>query len=116
LVRYGATIAVYIMASRRHGTIYIGVTSDLIGRVHEHREGVIPGFTKTYGCRRLVWYETFETITGAIHREKALKRWPRDWKLNLIERTNPVWGDLYDDLLTPKVPIYTPPETDPWRH
>jgi putative endonuclease len=116
MVHYGGLIAVYIMASRRHGTIYIGVTSDLYRRAYEHREGLVPGFTKTYGCKRLVWYDTFETIPGAIRREKTLKRWPREWKLNLIERSNPFWGDLYDDLITPKVPTYTPPETDPWRH
>jgi putative endonuclease len=113
VVRYSAVIAVYIMASRRNGTIYIGVTSDLHRRVYEHREGVVAGFTKTYACKRLVWFETFETITGAIRREKALKRWPRDWKCNLIERINPVWGDLYEDLVTPKPPTYRPP-TDPW--
>lgn len=99
------------MASRRNGTIYIGVTSDLHRRAREHRVGLVPGFTKTYGCKRLVWYETFETITGAIHKEKALKRWPRDWKCNLIERMNPVWGDLYEDLQTPKVPTFTPSAT-----
>jgi putative endonuclease len=91
-------IAVYIMASGRHGTIYIGVTSDLNRRVFEHREGAVPGFTKTYGCKRLVWYEPFETITTAIQKEKSLKRWSREWKTNLIERTNPVWGDLYETL------------------
>ena len=116
MVRYHALIGVYIMASKRHGTLYIGVTSDLRRRVYEHREGLVPGFTKTYSCKRLVWYDTFETITGAIRREKTMKRWPRDWKTNLIERTNPVWGDLYLDLETPKVPTYTPPESDPWRH
>ncbi len=113
MARYHAIIAVYIMASRRNGTIYIGVTGDLRRRVHEHREGLVPGFTKTYDCKRLVWYETFETITEAIRREKSLKRWPRDWKCNLIERANPVWGDLYEDLETPKPPTYAPP-TDPW--
>jgi putative endonuclease len=100
LVARDGVIAVYIMASRRHGTIYIGVTSDLNRRVFEHREGAIPGFTKTYGCKRLVWYEPFETITAAIQREKSLKRWPREWKTNLIERSNPVWADLYG-CLTP---------------
>jgi putative endonuclease len=88
-------IAVYIMASRTRGTLYIGVTSDLIRRAHEHREGLIPGFTKTYGCKRLVWYAPYEIMTEAIQREKSLKRYPRDWKLNLIERDNPDWIDLY---------------------
>jgi len=88
-------IAVYIMASRTRGTLYIGVTSDLIRRTHEHREGLIPGFTKTYGCKRLVWYAPYEIMTEAIQREKSLKRYPRDWKLNLIDRDNPDWIDLY---------------------
>ena len=88
-------IAVYIMASQTRGTLYIGVTSDLIRRVYEHREGLIPGFTKTYGCKRLVWYAPYEIMTEAIQREKSLKRYPRDWKLNLIERDNPDWIDLY---------------------
>jgi putative endonuclease len=88
-------IAVYIMASGVRGTLYIGVTSDLIRRIHEHREGLIDGFTKTYGCKRLVWYEPFDTITQAIQREKSLKRYRRDWKLNLIDRENPEWIDLY---------------------
>ena len=97
-------IAVYMMASGQHGTIYIGVTSDLIHRAHEHREGLIPGFTRKYGCKRLVWYEVRESITGAIHREKSLKRWPRGWKCNLIERENPLWVDLYP-VLTGSAPI-----------
>ena len=88
-------IAVYIMASGRMGTLYIGVTSDLAGRAYQHREGLIPGFTKRYGCRRLVWFETHDNIEVAIQREKSLKRYRRDWKLNLIERDNPNWDDLY---------------------
>jgi putative endonuclease len=91
-------IAVYMMASRRYGTIYIGVASDLARRAWEHREGLIPGFTKRYGCKRLVWYEPHESIVVAIQREKSMKRWPRDWKTNLIERENPHWTDLYDTL------------------
>lgn len=91
-------IAVYMMASGQHGTIYIGVTSDLIRRVYEHREGVLPGFTRKHGCERLVWYETRESMTGAIQREKSLKRWPRAWKCNLIERENQYWEDLYPAL------------------
>ncbi len=98
MVTRDGTIAVYIMASRRHGTLYIGVTSDMNKRACEHREGLIPGFTKRYGCKRLVWFEPFETITTAIKREKLMKSWPRDWKTNLIERTNPLWEDLYGTL------------------
>jgi len=92
-------IAVYMMASRRHGTLYIGVTSDLVRRTYEHREGLVPGFTKTYDCERLVWYEPHDDMTAAIQREKSLKRWPREWKANLIERTNPFWDDLYGSLV-----------------
>ncbi len=91
-------IAVYIMASGQHGTLYIGVTSDLNRRAWEHREGLVPGFTKRYGCKRLVWREVHESMVAAIQREKSLKRWPRDWKCNLIERENPLWEDLYERL------------------
>ncbi len=98
MVTRGGTIAVYIMASGQHGTLYIGVTSDLPRRIHEHREGVTPGFTRMYGCKRLVWYEIHELMTDAIQREKSLKRWPRGWKTNLIERHNPQWDDLYPSL------------------
>jgi putative endonuclease len=98
-MRRDAYIAVYIMTDRMRGTLYIGVTSDLTRRIYEHREGVCPGFTKTYGLKRLVWYEPFDSMTGAIQREKSLKRWPRDWKINLIERENPHWDDLYGGLI-----------------
>jgi putative endonuclease len=91
-------IATYMMASGRHGTLYIGVTSDLGHRAWQHREGLVEGFTKRYGCKRLVWYQPFEAMTGAIQREKTLKHWSRDWKTNLIERDNPDWDDLYDQL------------------
>lgn len=87
-------IAVYIMADKKRGTLYIGVTSRLPTRVNEHRDGAVPGFTKRYGLKRLVWYESFELMTNAIQREKSLKRWPRQWKINLIERDNPNWEDL----------------------
>ncbi len=89
MVTRGGTIAVYIMASGQHGTIYIGVTSDLARRVYEHREGLVPGFTKKYECKRLVWYDTFDLMTDAIQREKSMKRWLREWKVNLIELHNP---------------------------
>ena len=91
-------IAVYMMASGQHGTLYIGVTSDLNRRAWEHREGVIAGFTKRYGCTRLVWFEVHVSMIAAIQREKSLKRWPRDWKTNLIEHDNPKWADLYETL------------------
>lgn len=94
-----AVIAVYVMASGQHGTIYIGVTSDLVRRAYEHREGSAASFARKYACNRLVWYEVCESITGAIHREKSLKRWPRDWKCNLVERENPLWQDLYPVLI-----------------
>jgi putative endonuclease len=87
-------IAVYIMANRRYGTLYVGVTADLETRVHQHQSGEIPGFTQRYGLRRLVWFEQHETIIGAIQREKSLKKYERDWKINLIERENPYWYDL----------------------
>ena len=86
---------VYILANKPHGTLYIGVTSDLATRVYEHREGLLPGFTSRYGCSTLVWYEEHDNIGSAIQREKSLKRWYRDWKIRLIEGTNPDWRDLY---------------------
>ncbi len=90
--------AVYIMASKRNGTLYTGVTSNLSRRVWEHREALIPGFTKRYGCKLLVWYETHESMEGAIAREKQIKAGSRSKKLALIEAGNPAWRDLYDDL------------------
>lgn len=90
-------IAVYIMASGRNGTIYIGVTSDLPSRVEQHRTGKIPGFTQKYGCKTLVWYEQHGSIVEAIVREKALKTWRRKWKMALIEGRNPQWLDLAAD-------------------
>ena len=89
---------VYILASAKHGTLYIGVTSDLTKRLHEHREGLIKGFTSRYGVTHLVHFESFEDMTSAITREKQLKKWRPDWKLNLIEATNPGWIDLADGL------------------
>ena len=89
---------VYIMASKRNGTLYCGVTSDLARRAFEHRTGAVDGFTKRYGCKLLVWYEPHETMLDAIQREKSLKRYRRDWKINLIERENPHWLDLYPTL------------------
>jgi len=85
---------VYILASGKHGTLYVGVPSHLLARLHQHREGLIKGFTSRYGVTRLVHFETFDDMTSAIAREKQLKRWERDWKLKLIEASNPAWVDL----------------------
>ncbi|KQP80712.1 GIY-YIG nuclease family protein [Methylobacterium sp. Leaf117] len=86
--------AVYMLASRRHGTLYIGVTNDLARRVHEHKAKRPAGFTARYEVDRLVWYELYERAIEAIQREKALKTWRRDWKIRLIEEANPDWSDL----------------------
>ncbi len=93
------TFFVYIMTSRKHGTLYTGHTDDLARRVHEHREGMIAGFTKTHGLKRLVYYEQAETREAAREREVQLKKWRRPWKIALIEENNPNWLDLYDDLV-----------------
>jgi putative endonuclease len=89
---------VYIMASRRNGTLYVGVTSDLIGRVWQHRTGAVPGSTAEYGVKMLVWFETHPDINEAITREKRIKRWRRAWKLRLLQEMNPRWEDLYEQL------------------
>ncbi len=104
--------AVYIMASRKHGTLYIGVTSDLILRVSQHRAGTHDGFTKRYGVKRLVWFEHHDGIVDAIHREKRLKEYPREWKINLIERDNPHWDDLFPQFFVEEGPLshLQPPE------
>ena len=90
--------AVYMLASKRNGTLYIGVTSDLARRVWQHREDVIEGFTSRYAVHRLVWFEFHEAMTEAIAREKRLKKWNRVWKLRLIESSNPDWKDLWEDV------------------
>ncbi len=89
---------VYILASERNGTLYVGVTSNLAPRVWEHKNDLAEGFIKRYGVHRLVWFEGHETMEGAITREKALKQWNRTWKLELIEGSNPKWKDLYEGL------------------
>jgi putative endonuclease len=86
---------VYLLASRRDGTLYLGVTRDLARRVHEHKSKVLPGFSRKYGVDRLVWYEEHATAVEAIEREKDIKAWRRQWKINLIEANNPDWSDLY---------------------
>lgn len=90
---------VYIVTSRRNGTLYIGVTSDLPGRVRQHRDGQADGFTRKHGVKRLVWFEGHDTMPQAIAREKAMKHWLRRWKIALIEQQNPDWLDLYPGLL-----------------
>lgn len=89
---------VYLMASHRNGTLYVGVTSNLVQRVHQHHQGLIDGFTKDYGVHHLVWYEQHGTMELAITREKRLKKWTRAWKVDLIEEANPHWRDLAADI------------------
>jgi putative endonuclease len=91
--------SVYILASKRNGTLYVGVTSDLVRRVWQHREAVVESFTKTYGVKRLVWYEVHHEIVPAITREKQIKQWNRLWKIRLIHKTNPFWNDLFDEIV-----------------
>jgi putative endonuclease len=89
---------VYILASRKNGTLYVGVTSNIAERAWQHREGVLPGFTKRYGVKRLVYFEFHATMEAAIRREKQIKEWRRAWKIELIESVNRDWRDLYEDL------------------
>ena len=89
---------VYLIASQRNGTLYVGMTDNLPARIWQHREGTIPGFTKQYGVKILVWYEQHDSREAAILRERQIKKWNRVWKLELIERTNPGWRDLFNDL------------------
>jgi putative endonuclease len=90
---------VYVLASGRNGTLYTGVTSDLVKRVWQHKSEFVDGFTRQYGVHMLVWYEMHETMESAIAREKAIKAWRRAWKLGLIEKSNPDWVDLYEKLI-----------------
>jgi len=96
---------VYILAKASHSTLYTGVTSDLPGRVWQHREGIVRGFTRRYGIKRLVWFERHETMDSAILREKRIKRWPRAWKYDLIHELNPTWRDLAEDFGFPPLPL-----------
>jgi putative endonuclease len=90
---------VYILASRKNGTLYIGVTNDLVRRAHEHRQGEAEGFTRQYAVKRLVYFEAHDDIRAAIQREKTLKHWLRAWKIALIEQTNPEWRDLFPTIV-----------------
>jgi putative endonuclease len=88
----------YVMSSDRNGTLYVGVTSNLLRRVAEHKQGIFEGFTKRYAIHRLVYFEQFESVVGAIEREKQVKKWKRAWKIELINAYNPDWLDLYEGL------------------
>ncbi|MGH6892393.1 MAG: GIY-YIG nuclease family protein [Dongiaceae bacterium] len=89
---------VYMLASRKYGTLYVGVTNDLVRRVYEHRESVVDGFTKRHGVKMLVYFESYDRAIDAIQREKNMKHWPRAWKLNLIRDFNPDWRDLFEEV------------------
>jgi len=90
---------IYILASKKNGTLYVGITSDLIKRIYEHKNDLAEGFTKKYSIHNLVYFEVTESVESAIMREKQLKKWNRAWKINLIEKNNPAWNDLYPDLI-----------------
>jgi len=91
--------AVYLLASRRNGTLYVGVTSDLVVRVWQHREDLVEGFTRSYQAHRLVYLERYETMIEAIQREKQIKKWNRAWKIALIEKSDPEWRDLWPEIV-----------------
>jgi putative endonuclease len=90
---------IYILASRVGGTLYVGVTNDLVRRIYEHREGLVKGFTKRYGVKMLVYFEQLDTAAATIQREKNIKHWSREWRIDLIRSMNPNWRDLYDDII-----------------
>jgi len=92
------TFYVYILTNRPYGTLYVGVTGDIARRAWEHRSDVVPGFSRRHGLHRLVWYEQHATALEAIRREKLIKKWHRDWKVNLVQATNPAWDDLFESL------------------
>ena len=96
---------VYLLARASHSTLYTGVTSNLVQRIHQHRNGATGGFTAKYGVERLVWFETHETMDAAIHREKQIKRWPREYKYELIAVANPQWRDLAEDFGFEALPL-----------
>ena len=90
---------VYILASQKNGTLYVGVTNDLVRRVHEHKNDLVDGFSKRYGVHFLVWFESTESVEAAIEKEKQIKNWKREWKVSLIEKDNPGWSDLFESIL-----------------
>jgi putative endonuclease len=90
---------VYILTNRRYGTLYVGITNDLVRRVWEHRNNAVPGFTREHELHRLVWYEQHATALEAIRQEKLIKKWHRDWKVNLVQRMNPDWEDLFESIV-----------------
>ena len=92
------TPGVYILASKPHDTLYVGVTSNLVQRIWQHKNDLVEGFTKRYGVHRLVWYEIHDSMENAIQREKAIKKWNRSWKIELIEKGNPTWRDSYHEI------------------
>jgi putative endonuclease len=94
----GRIVHVYILASKKHGTLYVGVTRDLLRRAYQHKTHAAPGFTARYNVSMLVWFETYDDPINAIAREKQIKKWRREWKINLIEQSNPEWTDLYPSL------------------
>ena len=98
-IHFEMTYWIYILASKPGGTLYVGVTNDLVRRVYEHREGLAESFTKRYGIKMLVYFEPHETIEAALQREKNLKHWSREWKIELIIGSNPDWRDLYDEIV-----------------
>jgi len=91
--------SIYILASKRNGTLYVGFTSDLVQRIYAHKNNLVEGFTKRYGVHKLVYYETGGNYDGALLREKQIKEWKRQWKIDLIESVNPEWRDLYEDII-----------------
>lgn len=95
----GKQAYIYILTNKKHGTLYIGVTSNLPLRISEHKKGMVKGFSKKYNLHKLVYFEVFDDISNAIEREKQLKRWHREWKINLIEENNSQWEDLYNSIL-----------------
>ena len=103
---------VYMLASGRNGTLYVGQTDDILARVHQHREKTFKGFTATYGIAKLVWLETHEERDLVLLRERQIKKWYRAWKLRTIEESNPDWRDLYDDLISPGHPLH--PDLRAW--
>jgi len=104
---------VYLLANRSHGAFYTGVTSALIQRIHQHRDGAIQGHTARYGIKRLVWFEVHETMESAILREKQVKRWARDWKYDLVNAINPTWRDLAEDFGFPPLDLKADPGSSP---